>query len=148
MINYICFDLKGSFGLLVFSATTHLGAALTLCVTPVALLFKITGVLIILVSFIHNLGWHALRVAPSALRRVWLVSNQEWMWMDGRGKRVSGYLMGDSIVTTVLIILNFRIGQYGRRSVVLCGDMLTSEEFRRLRLYLLANRKEKRESIG
>jgi hypothetical protein len=131
--------LRPSYYLLVFFVLIHIGAGVTLYLTILPSIVKIVELLVVLGHLAYTVAWHALHIAPTAISTmVCSVHDRKWILMDRRGNQVSTALMGDSIVTTVLIILNFRALSGTKRSVVLCPDMMTSEAFRRLRAYLRA----------
>jgi hypothetical protein len=61
--------------------------------------------------------------------------NEQWVLLDCEGNEYQAELLGDSLVTTILIILNFRVVNSRRRkSLVLFWDSLDRDTFRRLRV--------------
>jgi hypothetical protein len=105
--------------------------ALAVLVAPLnlslALRVILTGVVVI--SFI----WQMTRRRPHRL--IW-EADGEWQLLYGNGNEYTGQLRPDSYVSTLLVILRFRLEQGGRCTVVMLPDMLDSESFRRLRVRL------------
>ena len=57
-------------------------------------------------------------------------------WRDREGKWHQGGLGRTNFVSTVLAVLELELGGNGRKWVVLMGDSISPEDFRRLRVWL------------
>lgn len=86
--------------------------------------------------------YHALRISEHAVIRIWQEEGGDWLLMDKGGHTLRGQLRGDSFIGQHLVILNFKLDTHRFiKPVVLFFDALANPEFRRLRVYLISNRK-------
>ncbi len=77
------------------------------------------------------------KILKQKITTCYLVDDQ-WILKDQRGKEHIAQLLGNSIVTTFMIILNFkRIENKKCESMVLYRDTLPKTQFRQLRVLLL-----------
>jgi hypothetical protein len=113
MIASCQFNFKTSYYLLAFLLCTHIGAGILLALTPGYRL----GIVGIVLSYGYYIQQH-LRFIYQTNMRIQDVTRAA--------------LRGDSIVTTSVMILNFK----HRATVFLCKDMLDPETFRQLRMRL------------
>lgn len=135
-------DLKPS---RCFSAALLLTHAILLTVIS-QLDFSLWAQAILCVMCIFSLAWsvryHALRTSAHAVIRIWQEEGGDWLLMDRGGHTFRGQLRGDSFIGQHLVILNFKIEAHRLiKPVVLFFDALANPEFRRLRVYLISNRK-------
>lgn len=98
---------------------------------PLLLRFGIAAAVII--SFIRQLG----RLPPQRL--VW-EADGEWQLIYADGNVSTGQLRPDSYVSTLLVVLCFRLQSGGSSSVAILPDMLDPQSMRRLRVRLFQAR--------
>jgi len=90
-----------------------------------------------LLSFMFFIRRYVLLTDDNAIVKVWQDEVGEWFLLNKKGKELAGKLMGDSVVTQSLVILNFKIeGRFLKRHVVLFSDGVDEDSFRRLRVWL------------
>jgi len=80
----------------------------------------------------HPVFGHGAR----ALARLTWHADGSWHVRDAAGRQSDAELLGDSLVHDLLLVLNFRLKDGGRRSRALLGDEADEESLRRLRARL------------
>jgi hypothetical protein len=110
------------------------GLLLFLPLPPWVLTVLMSGVL---ASAVHGVWRQALRRGPRAITRLQF-RNREQVEIGRRdGSRQSGRILGSSIAGTLLTVLNIRLErQRSPVHVVVTGDSLDDDGFRRLRVWL------------
>jgi toxin CptA len=115
-------------------------------VLPLALLPMTmeSGPWMLLVAFAIGASWLGVRrhaafgYGPRAIAHIQADAQGRWSIANAAGTRLDVEPMGDSVVLSWLLVLNFR-GQDGRRRTrVLFGDEASEEALRRLRTRLAA----------
>jgi toxin CptA len=113
-------------------------------VLPLALLpaAMASGPWMVGVAALIGASWLSVRrhpafgYGPRAIARVVVDPEGRWSIVNIHGKRLDAELLGDSVVWSGLLILNFRDADGRRRTRVLLGDETTPEGLRRLRARL------------
>jgi toxin CptA len=96
---------------------------------------------LVALSWILTRRHAAFGFGPNALTRLTWHTDGQWTLHDARGARWDGAeLLGSSVVHDLLLVLNFRLPDGGRRVRALLGDELGPEPFRRLRARLRMGR--------
>lgn len=93
----------------------------------------------VLVSGVHIWVVDVLRRAPWSLRWVYWDSSGSWRIRFVSGQERDAQLSLSSFVTLQLVVLNFRLSPWRRRSLVIFADALDAEQLRRLRQALRAS---------
>jgi len=130
-------DVKASRYLTIVLMVTHLGAItmVWLANLPVWMAFLVT--MFCLVSLYYTLSQHAIRWGRQAIVSIKQNEGDSWLLIDNRGASKVGKLCGDSLVTTFLVILNFKVYQRFRiLPIVIFSDSVDVNLFRRLRVSL------------
>jgi len=118
-----------------FLLATHLVAAAVAIVLPVAWPLRAGLVLLIMASLIWLLWSQVLARAPWSIREaIW--DEHGWRLSLADGRVHEARLAPATYVGVGLLILNFRIGRFGRRALVLTNDSIDPDILRRLRVRL------------
>jgi toxin CptA len=129
--------LRPSFRLAAMLTVAHLAIAGLLMTLALPSWAKITAVLLLLVNAAWTVHRHALRRSRRSITEL-AFSDRETLRLTLRdGSSHGGRILGSSTVGTSLVLLNIAID--GRRlpvHVVLLGDSLAEDDFRRLRVWL------------
>lgn len=130
--------LKSSYVLLTALSIAHAGAIAILWWLPFAWWFVAVATMVCLVSFIYTLRLHALRNSNKAIVQVQTQADGKWLLQDKQGHTYTAELRGNSIRTTLLVLLNFVLPNSRTvLSVLILPDALDTTDFRRLRVHLL-----------
>ncbi|MEA3277511.1 MAG: protein YgfX [Pseudomonadota bacterium] len=119
-----------------FVLVTHAAALTSVALLPVAWYVRLTLALTVLGSLAYQSAVHLIRTAPWAVREALRESDGTWTLILASGARVDANLSPSTLVTTGLVVLNFRCGGWRLRSLVLLPDALNENELRRLRVRL------------
>jgi toxin CptA len=132
----ILIEIEPSPTLTAFILVTHLLALVALCVATPFEPMAIVALPFILIS--GYLGWSGFVRFQGArvTRRIELSSKGEWTLFDGNGEEKAVRLRGGSFVSNRLMVLDFSLGNWRRRSVVLLPENTQPDQLRRLRVYL------------
>jgi hypothetical protein len=124
-----------------FLLLTHLVALLL--VMTLSLQWWAQGLiaLIVLSSLVYAIKKQVYYKTGKAIREFRTDNGKHWYLTECSGAELTATLMGDSLVTMGLLVLNFRLDNKSKRSVVIFKDALDTAEFRQLRVILLAQRK-------
>jgi len=87
-------------------------------------------------SFIHHWRVGILRRGGGAVVEVRWSSDGRWDLLDGAGVLHAAELVGDRILLPGLVLLNFSLGRFKRRSLILFSDAVDRDTHRRLRAEL------------
>ena len=99
-----------------------------------------------LLSLVFFSAKHLFLLLPTAIVQLWHESDGHWLLLLKNGKVISAGLLGDSFITRYLIILNFKSTHTKKTySVLFWPDNLSAENFRKLRVVLLAGRMHREE---
>ena len=123
------------FGLLLLM---HAGALLLILMLPLHWAVMLTLGLVVSASLVWSLGVASLKWG--AIAELIEETAGEWTLCDAAGDAVTARLLPGSHLHQQLVVLNFACTgrRWGRRSVVILGDMLDGDSFRHLRVRLLA----------
>lgn len=118
----------------IYLVLTHaLAQAVLLVPLNLPLILRFVLAAVVIGSFI----WQITRVSPHRL--VWQADG-DWHLLFRDVGEATGSLRPATYVSTLLVILHFRLEQGGCCSVVLLPDMLDPQSFRRLRVRLYQTR--------
>ncbi|MSP53115.1 MAG: hypothetical protein EXR81_02540 [Gammaproteobacteria bacterium] len=134
-------SLRPSRFMMGFLLLTHL-VALLLAMT-LSLQWWAQGLiaLIVLSNLIYSINKHVYYKTRKAIREFRTDEGKVWYLTETKGTELTACLMGDSLVTMGLLILNFRLENKSKRSIMVFKDAVDSSAFRQLRVILLAQRK-------
>jgi toxin CptA len=119
---------------LLFWLHVILIALLLFAMQPEPMMWALLGLLAL--SWL-GLRWHPVfGLGRKAITRMIWHAEGGWTLRDAAGGDSAAELLGSSFVHPVLLVLNFRLKQGGRRTRVLLGDELDPELMRRLRARL------------
>ncbi len=122
--------------LLLFFSCLHVLALIVIYLLTVAWPIK-AGLSILCLISAYYLCWHvAFMRSKNAIIACYVV-DEFWVIETRAGKSFEVELLGETFVSAVLIVLNFKIQKTGkRRSLILMPDSLSKDIFRRIRVYL------------
>ncbi len=110
----------------------HLGAALCIALLPVDPWIRGPAAVVILLSLVGHLHRGLLGRGPGAVRAVYWAPDGAWLVTDAAGGLHPAGLDGETFVSPFLTILNLKLHEGGRRSVVLLPDSIEPARLRRL----------------
>ncbi|MCB1865912.1 MAG: hypothetical protein KDG50_10805 [Chromatiales bacterium] len=84
----------------------------------------------------RDLSLHARRTHPGAIVRMRLLDDRTWVLTLANGREHSARLLDASVVTAVVIVLQFRVANKRRRTIILTGDSADPDQIRLLRARL------------
>jgi len=131
----ISLKLVPSRRLIIGAALSHLLAAVSLVFVDLPLWSRITLGLLIAASFAFNVIRYGNPQSPWFVEQVTCSAGGQWRLRRAGGLQQEVRLQGH-YWHPQLIILNFALGRFRRRSVVVLPDSSDSEEIRRLRVQL------------
>lgn len=115
----------------------YIGSGLVVSLLAFAWFFKLMLLLLISGHGIYAIRKHALRITSRAIIQCWLNEAGQWHLRTRSGQEYEGKLLGDSLITPVVTILNFKCQQfYLPVTLTIFPDAIEREAFRRLRVYL------------
>lgn len=133
----LCIEPRTSKGLAILYSGVYLGAVVILLFMPISVWLKFLGCLFCLADFIRILRLYVLRISGKAIVRITSTPAGEWVLQQRQGTEISAKLLGDSFISTYLIILNFRHLSARRRfSVLITRDNVNPDCFRQLSVHL------------
>ncbi|MCB1874538.1 MAG: hypothetical protein KDH88_01030 [Chromatiales bacterium] len=91
---------------------------------------------LIILGGVHLVRKHARLLHPASLVGLVWDAGGEWILRRRDGQEFKACLLGDSLLTARLVILNFSRSRWRRVSLVIPPDRLDKESFRRLRVRL------------
>lgn len=129
--------LRPSYRLAAILLAVHAAVAGLLMTLPLPSWLTLSAALLLLASVMHTVHRHALLRGGQAVTTL-TFSDRETLRVSLRdGSSHVGRVLGSSTVGTMLTVLNLALD--GRRlpvHVVLLGDSLSADDFRRLRVWL------------
>ena len=125
-----------SLRLSLFLCSTHLGALSVIPLVPMAPAPQLGISLLIAISLVHALRTHVLRANGYAIKSAEWDGENEWILFMADGKTAPARLKSSSYVQPWLVILNFSLGRFSTRTLILLPDAVDPELLRRLRLRL------------
>ncbi len=127
---------KRSTLLLSFILIAHLSASAVLLFLPLEFWWQLTILLLITVSLVQAARIHLFRSNAVAINSAEWNSEGEWMLHTANGNELAAQLQVSSYVQPWLIVLNFSISRFQRRSLILLPDAVDPDLLRRLRVRL------------
>ncbi len=104
---------------------------------PVSSWLRLALSLAVVISLVHGFRTQILRTGTFALRAVELDGVHGWSLYTAKGVIRDASLLSSSFVRPWLTVLNFSVGRFGRRSIILVPDAVDAEALRRLRVRVL-----------
>ena len=136
-VKPIAMVLQPSTTLAVLLLSVGLAACLILLCMPVALWIKTTAILLISLATIWHMAQYALLLLPGSIIKLELTTRAEFFVTQRDGQKIKAEVLTTSFVAWYLVMLNLKFpASRLARHVVLIPDMLDSEAFRRLRVWL------------
>lgn len=130
-------ELKPTRRLAVLLWSAHLAVVFLLFMLPVALWIQWCGSAVLLLSAMLTVARFALRRGPHAVTALEFVDREMLRARTGNGVWHTGRVLGTSTVGAALAVLNLRFDDRGGAiHVVIPGDSLSADDFRRLRVWL------------
>jgi len=103
---------------------------------PLELWLQLTIAFVITISLIQAMRNHVLRSHGPAITSAEWNSEGEWLLFTVNGDELSAQLKASSYVQHWLIVLNFSIAPFQRRSLILLPDAIDPDLLRQLRVRL------------
>lgn len=129
--------VKSSRYLTIFFSIIYCGAIAILLQSALVIFIKLAGIIICLIAFSYCLGRNHCFYLPNTATQLWRAKEGHWLVLTRDGKLYQGELLGDSYISSLLLILNFRLLNPKKKiSVLLAADTLSQDEFRRLKVAL------------
>ena len=123
-----------------FIGFVHLGAMLCVLLISISLLIKIVLIFFCFISLLTIMWKYALLQHHQSISNVLVDGYDNWQLINKNGEKFVGELMGDSLLTNFLIILNFRSIDINKKcSVVIFKDSLSQRAFRELCRFLVTS---------
>jgi hypothetical protein len=129
-------ELPPSRRLAVVLGGAHGAVLLLLVLLPVAWWIVLPGGLLLAASAVMTIRQHALRRGANAVTALAFADRSQLRLRMGDGAWREGKIRGSSTVGAGFAVLNIELKGKGSASVVLLGDGIAEEDFRRLRVWL------------
>lgn len=127
-----CLSLR--LGLLV--VVSHVLATMVVAVLPLVVPLRLALGLFVASSLVYSIKTRVLRKGDSAIKAVKLDPVTGWSLYTARGVIEQVSLHPSSFIRPWLMVLNFSVGRFDSRSLILFPDALDGETLRRLRVQL------------
>jgi len=129
--------LQASKALFCVALLLHILAGVAVFMAQISLVFKLILCLVLLFSFVFFIRHHVLRQTKNSIQSFYYKNDAWWLNLKN-GQTQEMDLLGNSFVTPLITILNFRASTKPSRrySVLLPADSLSHDEARRLRVFL------------
>ncbi len=114
----------------------HAAALLVLVLLPVAWWVVLPGGLLLAASAVMTIRRHALRRGANAVTALAFADRSQLRLRMGDGAWREGSIRGSSTVGAGFAVLNIELKGKGSTGVVVLGDGIAAEDFRRLRVWL------------
>lgn len=130
-------ELRPSLRLTLLLGSAHLSVLLVMVMLPIAPWLQLSGAVLLLLS----LGWtvfhHALRRGADAVTALAFVDRARLRVRTAAGTWLEGQVLGTSTIGATLAVLNIKLDDRKRSiHVVILGDSMHADDFRRLRVWL------------
>ena len=122
--------------LALFVVLSHVAGLIAAAVLPVAVPLRLALGLLVVISLVYAFNAHVLRRGRSALTAVELDSVAGWSLYTSEGVVKNASLHPSSFIRPWLMVLNFSVGRFGSRSMILSPDAVDRDSLRRLRVQL------------
>lgn len=129
-------ELRPSHQLAWLLAAVHCSALFVLGLTPLSWWVISIVSAAVLASAALNISRYALLRGPNAVRTLRFSDRGSLQLLTGDGRWHDGCLLGSSTVGAVLAVLNIRLHGGGTKHIVITGNGIESNDFRRLRVWL------------
>ena len=123
--------------LLTVAATLYGLAAVAWWCTPTPLPVRLAVSIVLILHFIYLYRVHISVTPASAVQTLDWNPLRGWRLCGGDGQWFDAQLLLPVFVTHRLVAVRFRVGRFDTRSLVVVGDRLSGDDFRRLRVRLL-----------
>tara|TARA_R110000868_G_scaffold84822_6_gene238934 strand:- start:4617 stop:5042 length:426 start_codon:yes stop_codon:yes gene_type:complete len=134
-------DIHPSRYLLAIILLTHIAVMLLLLHLPIQWWAIILIECCIVGSFIHSIRYYIVRRFDAAVTKVWCDSHNQWFLLTRSGEEIKVKLLGDSVSSNFLILLNVRIVKNNKRqSILIFNDAVKKSDFRRMRSWLTTHK--------
>lgn len=114
----------------------HLGALMLLGTLPMAWWAVLVLAALLVASALQSISRQALRRGARAVTAMEFADREQVRVRRGDGSWHDGRLLGISTVGAKLAVLNIRLEGQGVQHVVITGDGIDGDDFRRLRVWL------------
>ncbi len=125
---------SGRLGL--FVVLSHAAGLIAAALLPVAVPLRLALGLLVVVSLVYGFKAHVLRRGGSALAAVELDSVAGWSLYTSEGVVKNASLHPSSFIRPWLMVLNFSVGRFRSRTMILSPDAVDGDSLRRLRVQL------------
>ncbi len=119
----------------------HMGTMLLIISLPLKWWAEVLIALVLLASLAYYIEKHVCHRLAKAIKSLTYLDKHVWCLTQRNGAKLNAILLGDSVVTSHLLILNFKIQLPskigGKRSVIVFNDSMNRIAFRQLRLLCL-----------
>jgi len=130
-------DIGPSKILLFFIILISFAAQLVIFFLSIPLIIQILLTILNVFMAVKNIRMHALRNHPKAIIRASYFQNKGWQLETLGGRVVEVHSQGESYVTNLLVILNFKDAKIAKSiPLVLLSDSVQADLFRQIRRYL------------
>lgn len=132
--EYLAIPLGRSRVLAMLLSFMHVGAVVVLVLIPAGILMRAAALVLICVSLLSNLGTHAFRTRPQAIKRI-EIRNEGWTLISNAGQFECCRVIAQFVHAWFVVL---RLKPEGGRelSLVIARDALAAESFRALRARL------------
>lgn len=127
--------LRRSRRLLLYAIAIHAVALIVVLLLPIGL-WRLPLLSLILLGAIHVHAVHLGGWAPWSIQTLEWHPDGAWALTLTSGERRAATLLPSTFISLPLVVLNFRVGRWGRRAVPLFADALEPDRLRRLRVLL------------
>ena len=130
-------ELKTSYILLTLLLFIHIGAVFCLWITAFALWIKLLVMSLVLFSLYYTILNHVFHCHHYSIDQLQQQADGSWLLYQHNGDCTVGELMGNSLVTTFICILNFKVYErFQPIAVIIVPDAVATADFRRLCMLL------------
>ena len=129
-------ELRPSRRLAGLLGAAHGGALLLLPMLPIAAWVAALIAVLLVTSAVLTITRHALHCGAWAVTALKLADREQLQIRVGDGVWHGGRLLGSSTVGAAIAVLNIRLDSGGITTVVILGDGIDANDFRRLRVWL------------
>ena len=118
----------------------HIGALVILLALPLQWWAQLAIAIILGASLTQAVRKHVAYRDAKAIRFFWTEDGKRWLLKQKDETVLTGEVMGDSVVTNYLVIINFKLMDKKHRSIVIFKDGILPSDFRRLKVLLRTKR--------
>lgn len=129
-------ELRPSRRLAGLLGIAHGGVLLLLPTLPIATWLALPIAVLLVISAVLTISHYALQRGIKAVTALKLTDRERLQIRSADGIWHEGLLLGSSTVGAAIAVLNIRMNSGGIRHVVILGDGIDANDFRRLRVWL------------